>query len=182
MIPAFPILACLNQAVYIFTAQAFSHGDRPTRHIIPDKKVILPAKEAGCPLADMITVGKLRKKKEEYPDAAVVCYVNSSADVKAESDISCTSSNAIQVVRSVKNKRIIFIPDRNLGLYVQSQVPEKEIVVMDGFCPTHIRLTEDDVAKAKKKYPPIWLMKLILLSVLLLLPLKTGMSLQSKEI
>ncbi len=119
----------------------------------PDKKVLLPVKEAGCPLADMITVQKLRQKKKEFPDAAVVCYVNSSAEIKAESDISCTSSNAIEVVRSIKNKRIIFVPDKNLGRYVQSQVPEKDIILWEGFCPTHIRLTEEDVIKAKKNFP-----------------------------
>jgi len=119
----------------------------------PDKKVLLPVKEAGCPLADMITVEKLLRKRKEFPDAAVVCYVNSSAAIKAESDISCTSSNAIDVVRSVKNKRIIFIPDKNLGRYVQSIVPEKDIILWDGYCPTHLRLTEEDVVKAKRKFP-----------------------------
>ena len=119
----------------------------------PEKKVLLPVKEAGCPLADMITAQKLRQKKKGFPNAAVVCYVNSSAAVKAESDISCTSSNAIEVVRSVKNKQIIFVPDKNLGRYVQSQAPEKEIILWDGFCSTHLRLTEEDVIKAKNKYP-----------------------------
>ncbi len=119
----------------------------------PDKKVLLPVKEAGCPLADMITAEKLRKKKKEFPEAAVVCYVNSSAEVKAESDVSCTSSNAIEVVRSIKNKRIIFVPDKHLGKYVQSQVPEKDIILWEGYCSTHLRLTEEDVANAKSKYP-----------------------------
>ena len=119
----------------------------------PAKKVLLPVKEAGCPLADMITAQKLRNKKEEFPDAAVVCYVNSSAEVKAESDISCTSSNAIQVVRSIKNKRIIFVPDKNLGRYVQKHVPEKDIILWEGYCSTHLRLTEEDVLKTKAKFP-----------------------------
>jgi len=119
----------------------------------PTKKVLLPVKEAGCPLADMITVQKLCLKKKEFPDAAVVCYVNSSAEVKAESDISCTSSNAIDVVRSIKNKRIIFVPDKNLASYVQSQVPEKEIIPWEGYCPTHLRLTEEDVVRTKQNFP-----------------------------
>jgi len=119
----------------------------------PDKKVLLPVKEAGCPLADMITIQKLRRKKKEFPDAAVVCYVNSSAEIKAESDISCTSSNAIEVVKSIKNKRIIFVPDKNLGRYVKSHVPDKEIILWEGYCPTHLRLTEEDVMRAKKNYP-----------------------------
>ncbi len=119
----------------------------------PGKKVLLPMKDAGCPLADMITARKLREKRKQFPDAAVVCYVNSSAEIKAESDISCTSSNAIEITRSVKNRRIIFVPDKNLGRYVQTQVPEKEIILWEGFCPTHIRLTEEDVVMAKKKFP-----------------------------
>lgn len=119
----------------------------------PDKKVLLPVVEAGCPLADMITSEKLRAKKKQYPDAAVVCYVNTSAEVKAESDIACTSSNAVEIVRSLKEKQIIFIPDKNLGRYVQGQVPEKEIILWEGFCPTHIRVHEEDVIKAKKLHP-----------------------------
>lgn len=116
----------------------------------PGKKVLLPVMEAGCPLADMITPEKLRAKKRQYPGAAVVCYVNSSAEVKAESDIACTSSNAIEIVRSLKEKDVIFVPDKNLGRYVQSQVPEKNIILWEGFCPTHIRVQEEDVLKAKE--------------------------------
>lgn len=119
----------------------------------PDKKMLLPVMEAGCPLADMITPEKLRAKKKEHPGAAVVCYVNSSAEVKAESDIACTSSNAVQVVRALKEKDIIFVPDKNLGRYVQSQVPDKNIILWDGFCPTHIRVQEEDMVKAKEAHP-----------------------------
>lgn len=115
----------------------------------PDKKVLLPVMEAGCPLADMITPEKLRAKKAQYPGAAVVCYVNSSAEVKAESDIACTSSNAMEVVRSLKENEVIFVPDKNLGRYVQSQIPEKKIILWEGFCPTHIRVQEEDIIKAK---------------------------------
>lgn len=119
----------------------------------PDKVVLLPVMEAGCPLADMITPEKLRAKKKEYPGAAVVCYVNSSAEVKAESDIACTSSNAVEVVRSLKEKDVIFVPDKNLGRYVHTQVPEKNIVLWEGFCPTHIRVQEEDVIKTKAAHP-----------------------------
>lgn len=119
----------------------------------PGKKVLIPVLEAGCPLADMITSEKLRAEKKQYPEAAVVCYVNTSAEVKAESDITCTSSNAVEVVKSLKEKQIIFVPDKNLGRYVQSQVPEKEIILWEGFCPTHIRVQEEDIIKAKKLYP-----------------------------
>jgi len=119
----------------------------------PDKKVLLPVKEAGCPLADMITPEKLRSLKAQHPDAACVCYVNSSAEVKAESDVACTSSNAIEVVRSLPNKQIIFVPDENLGRYVQLQASEKEIILWRGFCATHIRLSEEEAARAKKEHP-----------------------------
>ncbi len=120
----------------------------------PDKTVLLPVIEAGCPMADMITAEKVRAMKAQYPDAAVVCYVNSSARVKSESDICCTSSNAVEIVKSLKDyKRIIFIPDRNLAKYVQSQVPEKEIMLWKGFCPTHIRVQEEDIIEARKIYP-----------------------------
>jgi len=119
----------------------------------PNKKVLLPVLEAGCPLADMVTVDKLRECKEKNPDAAIVCYVNSSAEIKAESDIICTSSNAVQIVKSLKEKRVIFIPDKNLGRYVQTQVPEKEIILWEGFCPTHIRVREKDIKATKAKYP-----------------------------
>lgn len=119
----------------------------------PGKLVLLPVMESGCPLADMITPEKLSAKKKEHPGAAVVCYVNSSAEVKAESDIACTSSNAVQVVKTLPEKDIIFVPDKNLGRYVQSQVPEKNIILWEGFCPTHIRVQEEDVARSKNAHP-----------------------------
>lgn len=119
----------------------------------PDKKVLLPVKEAGCPMADMVTPEKLKTLRQKYPAAAVVCYVNSSAQVKAESDICCTSSNAIEVASSLKQKQIIFVPDKNLGMYIQSNLPDKEIILWKGFCPTHIRLTEEEVVNAKKINP-----------------------------
>jgi len=119
----------------------------------PKKTVLLPVKEAGCPLADMITPEKVRAKRKEFPEAAVVCYVNTSADVKAESDIACTSSNAVAVVKSLPNKQVIFVPDKNLARYVQSQVPDKEIIQWEGFCPSHIRLQEEDVLATKKLHP-----------------------------
>ena len=120
----------------------------------PDKMVLLPVKEAGCPMADMVAVDKLKEKRKEYPDAAVVCYVNSSARVKAESDICCTSSNAIEVTKSLKDhKRVIFLPDKNLGRWVQRHVPDKELILWEGFCPTHIRVQEENVVEAKKAHP-----------------------------
>lgn len=119
----------------------------------PEKTVLLPVREADCPMALMATAERLREKKKEYPDAAVVCYVNSSAEVKAESDIACTSANAIQVVKSLPHRRILFVPDKNLGHYVQRFCPEKEIILWQGFCTTHIRVTADDVLTVKARYP-----------------------------
>ena len=120
----------------------------------PDKIVLLPVKEAGCPMADMVTAERLKEKKKEHPEAAIVCYVNSSAAIKAESDICCTSSNAIQIVKSLKDyKEVIFIPDKNLGRYVQQHTPDKKIILWNGFCPTHIRVSKEEVLKAKEEHP-----------------------------
>jgi quinolinate synthase len=119
----------------------------------PGKTVLLPAPDAGCPMADMIGPQEVQALKESYPDAAVVCYVNSTAAVKAVSDICCTSSSAERVVRSLPNKQILFIPDRNLGAYVASKVPEKEMILYEGFCPTHNRVSEKDILAAKRLHP-----------------------------
>ncbi len=119
----------------------------------PEKKIILPVEEAGCPLADMVTVEKLKKKKDEYPEAAVVCYVNSTAAVKAESDICCTSSNAVAVIKSLKEEKVIFVPDKNLGRYVREHVPEKELILWDGYCVVHMRLTREQVLRIKEQHP-----------------------------
>jgi len=118
--------------------------------ISPDRKVLLPDKNSGCPMADMINASQLKKLKNENPGALVVCYVNSSAEVKAESDICCTSSNAVNVVKSIpKNKKIIFIPDKYLGGYVQKQT-NKKLILWNGYCPTHIMINVKDIIKLKK--------------------------------
>lgn len=119
----------------------------------PEKTVLLPEKDAGCPMADMVTAEGLKDLKSNNPDAMAVCYINSSAEVKAECDICCTSSNAVKVVRSLPAKRIIFAPDQNLGSYVAKQVPEKEIILWNGYCITHHRLKADDVRKVRELYP-----------------------------
>lgn len=119
----------------------------------PDKRVLLPVKDAGCPMADMVTAPRLREMKAKYPDAAVVCYVNSSAEVKAESDICCTSSNALKVVQSTRSKQVIFVPDENLGSYVASKVKDKEIILWKGFCITHKRVKAEDVKKIRQLHP-----------------------------
>jgi quinolinate synthase len=119
----------------------------------PHKTVLLPERDAGCPLAGMITAAGLREIKSKHKDAAVVCYINSSAEVKAESDICCTSSNAVKVVRSVKQKDVIFVPDKNLGSYVAKMVSEKNIILWEGYCPTHYRARLEDLMKAKELHP-----------------------------
>ncbi len=119
----------------------------------PEKTVLLPEIDAGCPMAEMVTAEALREEKKRYPDAAVVCYINSTAEVKAESDICCTSSNAVKVVSAVEQKRIIFVPDQNLGHYVSQQVPEKEIIFWKGFCTTHHKIKPAEVEKIKALHP-----------------------------
>ncbi|MHC1693701.1 MAG: quinolinate synthase NadA [Eubacteriales bacterium] len=119
----------------------------------PSKTVLLPNERAGCPMADMVTPEIVRSLKREHPGAAVVCYVNSSAETKAECDICCTSSNAERVVRSLPNEEIIFVPDKNLGAFIASKVPEKRFIFMDGYCPIHRNITEKQALDALEAHP-----------------------------
>ncbi|MDD4136485.1 MAG: quinolinate synthase NadA [Methanoregula sp.] len=118
----------------------------------PGKTVLLPAEDACCPMAQMISADELMLAKERHPDAAVVCYVNTSADVKAESDICCTSSNAVKVVNSMEQDEIIFVPDRNLGRYAQ-RFTKKTILPWEGFCIVHDRITPAQVQAARAAHP-----------------------------
>lgn len=119
----------------------------------PQKIVLLPDKFAGCPLANMITARQVLTLKKQYPDALVVCYVNSSAEVKAESDYCCTSSNAVEVVNSLpKDKPIIFVPDQHLGQFVKDRTG-RNLVLWPGYCVTHLVITEEDIKNARAKYP-----------------------------
>ncbi|RMF92828.1 MAG: quinolinate synthase NadA [Candidatus Schekmanbacteria bacterium] len=118
----------------------------------PQKTVILPRYEAGCPMADMVTAEELQKMQSKYPEAVTVCYVNSSADVKAVSDICCTSANAVNVVNSVKEDVVLMVPDKNLAMNTAKHT-SKKIIPWEGFCPTHHLLKEEDVIKAKKEHP-----------------------------
>ena len=120
--------------------------------LCPDKAVLLPEASAGCPMADMVTAEKLREKKNELPQAAVVCYVNSTAEVKAESDICCTSANAVAVVSSLDSEQIIFVPDQFLGHYVSTKV-KKQYFLWPGFCPTHVRILPEHILRLKEEYP-----------------------------
>ncbi|HET9598569.1 MAG TPA: quinolinate synthase NadA [Anaeromyxobacteraceae bacterium] len=119
----------------------------------PAKRVLLPNLSAGCSLADSITAESLQDWKDRYPGHAVVTYVNSTAEVKALSDICCTSANAASVVRSLPQQKILFTPDRNLGAWVARQVPEKEVVVYDGCCPVHDVLRGASVTRVKQARP-----------------------------
>jgi quinolinate synthase len=119
----------------------------------PQKKVLLPRADAGCPMADMVDASSLQALKARYPGVPVVTYVNSTAAVKAESDICCTSANAVSVVRSLKEQKLIFAPDRNLGRWIAKQLPDKEFIYWEGYCPTHERLTAARVHEIKAAHP-----------------------------
>jgi quinolinate synthase len=119
----------------------------------PDKTVILPVKSAGCPMADMVTAEDVRRLRREHPNAAVMAYVNTSAEVKAECDICCTSSCAERAARSLSEDEIIFVPDVNLGSYIASLVPEKRFIFFDGNCPVHHKVTADHVRSARQAHP-----------------------------
>ncbi len=118
----------------------------------PHKKVILPRMDAGCPMADMIRADQLQAERERRPGVPVVAYVNTSAEVKALSDICCTSANAVRVVESLDSDRVYMVPDRNLAHYIQ-RFTEKKLEWWDGFCPTHDRLTPEEVLRAKEENP-----------------------------
>ncbi len=124
----------------------------------PEKTILLPDEFAGCPMADMITADQLRERKAEHPGAVVITYVNSSAAIKAESDLCCTSSNAMAVVSSVPaNQEIIFVPDTHLGHYIQKELG-REMIIWDGYCPTHSRIREVDILREKEDHPNAFVM------------------------
>jgi len=121
--------------------------------LCPDKTVLMPDINAGCPMAEMITVDALRALKKEHPEAVVLSYVNTSAEVKAESDICCTSGNAINVVNSLKDaKEIIFVPDKYLAHYVSTKT-DKKIIFWNGYCPSHVKILPEHVLRQKKAHP-----------------------------
>jgi quinolinate synthase len=120
--------------------------------LAPGKTVLIPDPDAGCPMADMITAGELRSWKARYPGRKVVCYINTSAEVKAESDICCTSSNAVPVVNSIPDEEVLFVPDKNLAAWVARQTG-KRIIAWDGYCYVHNRFTAADIRAAKALHP-----------------------------
>jgi len=145
--------AKLDNPVIVFCGVSFMAESAAI--LAPDKKVLLPRLNCGCGLADMAEAAAVKKIRDQHPDAAVVTYVNSSAAVKAESDICCTSGNAVNVVRSIpQEQEIIFVPDRNLGAYVQTQT-DRKMLLWDGACPIHDAITAQDILEAQKKVPDI---------------------------
>lgn len=119
----------------------------------PDKKVLMPDRTADCAMAHMVDVDNLKRMRDTYPDLAVVCYINSTAAIKSYADVCVTSANAVKIVKALSNKHIFFIPDGNLGRYVAEQVPEKHIILNDGYCPIHAAITKAEIQKAKKEHP-----------------------------
>ena len=119
----------------------------------PDKKVLMPDPSADCAMAHMVADGVIEKMREQYDDLAVVCYINSTADLKCKSDVCVTSSNAVRIVKALPNKNIFFIPDKNLGSFVAKQVPEKNIILNDGCCPIHAEVTAAQVLAEREQHP-----------------------------
>lgn len=123
----------------------------------PDKKVLLPNLKSGCFMADMITVDQLREFKAKYPNIPTVCYINSSAEVKAECDICCTSSNALSIVKSLVVSegvnQVLFLPDTYLGKWVEHKLDNVKVITYNGFCPTHLRIRPEDIESAREQYP-----------------------------
>jgi len=119
----------------------------------PDKKVLMPDLTADCAMAHMVAEGKIEEMRSRYEDLAVACYINSTAELKAKSDVCVTSSNALKIVGALPNKNIFFIPDKNLGSFVAKQLPEKNIILNDGCCPIHAAITAKEVREEKQKHP-----------------------------
>lgn len=119
----------------------------------PQKKVLMPDMTADCAMAHMVQLEKIREMREKYEDLAVVCYINSTAEIKTYSDVCVTSANAVKIVKNIPNQNIFFIPDGNLGRYVAEQVPEKNIIFNDGYCPIHAAMSAEAVKEEKKKHP-----------------------------
>lgn len=121
--------------------------------LCPNKKVLLPRLESGCRMADMISLNQLREFKSKNPNIPTVCYINSTAEVKSECDICCTSSNAVKIVDSLNTDKVLFLPDTYLGKWVEAQLGNLEVITYPGFCPTHLQIRPEDIISAREKYP-----------------------------
>ncbi len=141
----------VSQSTIVFCGVEFM--GESAKILNPEKTVLMPDLTADCPMAHMVKEGVIEKYREQYPDLAVVCYINSTAELKSKSDVCVTSSNAIRIVKALPNQNIFFIPDENLGRFVKEQVPEKNIILNDGHCPIHKEITAEQLLTAKAKYP-----------------------------
>lgn len=145
------VAASIDCDVIVFSGVRFMA--ETAKILSPDKVVLLTEIDAGCPLADTITGQDVRNIKNQHPGVPVVCYINSSTEVKAESDVCCTSSNAVKVVSSLPGRKVIFVPDGNLGDYVAKQLPDKELISWEGCCVTHVKVKPDDVRQVRERHP-----------------------------
>lgn len=141
----------VSEQVIVFCGVSFM--GESAKILNPDKLVLMPDNLANCPMAHMADIDYIEKLRKEYDDLAVVCYINSTAELKIHSDVCVTSSNALKIVKALPNKNIFFIPDENLGRYIASLVPEKNFIFNDGFCHVHKSITKENVLKAKKAKP-----------------------------
>lgn len=145
-------LACDAEAETIVFCGVSFMGES-AKILSPDKTVLMPDPAADCAMAHMADLIKIKEMREKYDDLAVVCYINSTAELKTYSDVCVTSANALKIVRNLPNKNIFFIPDGNLGRYVAEQLPEKNVILNDGYCPVHAAWTKEEVLDAKAKHP-----------------------------
>ena len=137
--------------VIVFCGVAFM--GESAKILNPNKKVLMPDVSADCPMAHMVAEGRIKELREKYDDLAVVCYINSTAELKCQSDVCVTSSNAVKIVKALPNKNIFFIPDKNLARYVAEQVPEKNVILNHGYCPIHVKVSLEEVLQEKKLHP-----------------------------
>jgi len=140
-----------NADIIVFAGVSFMA--ETAKLLSPEKKVLLPRTESGCYMADMINTESLKEFKAQHPNVPAVCYVNSTAAVKAECDVCCTSSNATEVVKNMNVPEVLFLPDTYLGKWVEKQLKNVKVTTFNGFCPTHLRLRPEDVEKARKDHP-----------------------------
>ena len=145
------VAATTDAAVLVLCGVSFM--GESARILNPEKTVLLPDMEADCPMAHMADREKIQELKKQYEDLAVVCYINSTAELKTCADVCVTSANALEIVRALPNRHIFFIPDENLGRYVASKIPDKHFIFNDGHCPVHARLSREAVERAKKEHP-----------------------------
>ena len=145
------VAAKTDAKIIVFAGVSFMA--QSAKILSPDKKVLLPQMDAGCEMADMINYEQLLEFKAKYPNIPVVCYVNSTAEVKSECDLCVTSSNAVKVVASLKADKILFLPDQHLGKWVEKQLGNVEVITYPGCCPIHQKITADEITAIRKKYP-----------------------------